>query len=227
MFLFHWSVIILIPGFILGLWAQHKVKSTFRRYSKVPASNGLTGHEMARRILAQSGVTDVKVEATRGELSDHYDPKRKVIRLSESVYESHSVAALGVAAHETGHAIQHHTGYTPLQIRHALVAPANLGSMWAPWIVIIGFFMGQGGGWLIDLGIILFTGAVLFHVVTLPVEFNASKRAVAELEGSGSVAPQDIDGVRSVLKAAGLTYVAAAASSILTLVQLVVLRRSR
>ena len=225
MFLFHWSVIILIPGFLLGLWAQHRVKSTFRKYSQVHASSGMTGKDMAQRILSQANIGDVEVTSTPGELSDHYDPTKKIIRLSEAVYKGSSVAALGVAAHECGHAIQHNTGYAALRFRHALVPAANIGSMWAPWIVIIGFFMGAAGGWLIDLGIVLFSAAVLFHLVTLPVEFNASKRAVAQLQSAGMVAPQDVEGVNKVLNAAGFTYVAAAAASILTLVQLLILRR--
>ena len=227
MLLFHWSVILLIPGFLLGLWAQHRVTSTFRRYSKVPSSNGLTGREMAQRILTQSGITDVAVETARGQLSDHYDPVRKVIRLSEPVYGSNSVAALGVAAHECGHAIQHQSGYRAMQIRWALLRPAGLGTGIAPWIVFLGLFMGQAGGFLMDLGIVLFSASVLFHLVTLPVEFNASSRAVARLQEAGMVAPNDIEGVRAVLGAAGFTYVAAAAASILALIQLLVLRRGR
>ena len=227
MFLFHWSVILLIPGFLLGLWAQHRVSSTFRRYAKVPASNGLTGREMAEHLLAQAGVTGVAVEAGRGQLSDHYDPVKRKIRLSEPVYDSRSVAALGVAAHECGHAIQHHAGYTAMRWRWALLGPANLGTSLAPWLVMIGFFIGQAGGILIDVGIVLFTGAVLFHLVTLPVEFNASHRAIEQLQQAGVVAPQDVQGVRAVLSAAGFTYVAAAAAAILTLVQLLLLRRER
>ncbi len=227
MFLFHWSALLLIPGFLLGLWAQHRVQSTFRRYAKVPASNGLTGREMAEHILAQAGVTNVSVEAGHGVLSDHYDPIHRKIRLSEPVYESHSVAALGVAAHECGHAIQHHAGYAAMQWRWALLRPANLGTSLAPWLVMIGLFFQQGGTLLIDIGIVLFLGAVLFHLVTLPVEFNASHRAIEQLQMAGVVAPQDTKGVREVLQAAGFTYVAAAAAAILTLVQLLVLRRGR
>jgi hypothetical protein len=227
MFLFHWSVILLLPGFLLGLWAQHRVASAFRRYSQVPASNGLTGREMAQHILAQAGITNVAVEAGRGHLSDHYDPVRRKIRLSEPVHGSRSVAALGVAAHECGHALQHHAGYAALQWRWALLRPAGLGTSIAPWLVLCGLFLGQGGTLLMDAGIVLFLGAVLFHVVTLPVEFNASRRAVEQLRTAGVVAPQDMQGVREVLNAAGFTYVAAAAAAILTLVQLLVLRRSR
>jgi Zn-dependent membrane protease YugP len=226
-FIFHWSVILLIPGFVLGLWAQHRVSSTFKRWAKVPASTGIAGREMALRILAQSGISNIKVEETGGQLSDHYDPRAHSIRLSKPVYEGKSVASLGVAAHECGHAIQDHSGYAPLKFRWALLKPAGLGSTLGPWFVIIGFFMGQAGGFLIDLGIILFAAAVLFQVVTLPVELNASKRAVVQLQSAGMVAPQDVAGVREVLNAAAFTYVAAAASAILSLLHLVLLSRNR
>lgn len=227
MLMFHWSTLLLIPGFILGLWASHHVRATFNKYARVPASSGMTGFEMARRILSAGGAGDVKVESARGMLTDHYDPVRKVIRLSEHVYASSSVAALGVAAHECGHALQHAQGYAAMKWRWALLRPANIGSTFAPWLVMIGFFMGQAGGFMIDLGIILFTAAVLFHLVTLPVEFNASARAREQLQQAGMVAPQDVNGVREVLNAAGWTYVAAAAAAILSLVQLLVLRRER
>lgn len=225
--MFHWSALLLIPGMLLGLWAQHRVASTFRRYAGVPAGNGMTGRDMARHILANAGLSEIKVEPTQGQLSDHYDPRAKAIRLSEPVYGSASVAALGVAAHECGHAIQDHQGYMAMRLRWTLLAPANLGTSLAPWMVMLGFFMGRGGLLLIDIGIALFVGAVLFHLVTLPVEFNASRRAVAQLQSAGLVAPQDVRGVRDVLNAAGFTYVAAAAAALLTLAQLLILRRSR
>jgi Zn-dependent membrane protease YugP len=226
-FIFHWSVILLIPGFILGFWAQHRVTSTFRRWAKVRSASGVDGREMAQRILAQAGITDVKVEATRGQLTDHYDPRAHAVRLSESVYKGDSVAALGVAAHECGHAMQDDAGYGPLRFRWALLKPAGLGSSLGPWLVIIGFFMGQAGSFLVNLGIVLFGAAVLFQLVTLPVELNASKRAVAQLQMAGMVAPQDVQGVREVLNAAAFTYVAAAASAILSLVHLILVSRNR
>jgi Zn-dependent membrane protease YugP len=227
MFMFHWSALLLIPGLLLGLWAQKRVVSTFRRYSGVPAGNGMTGRELARRILNSGGLNDVPVEAVPGQLSDHYDPVKRVVRLSEPVYGSASVAALGVAAHECGHALQHQQGYAAMRWRWALLKPAGLGSTLGPWLVLGGFMFGQGGRLLVDIGIALFTCAVLFQIVTLPVEFNASRRAVAQLQAVGVVAPQDVQGVREVLNAAGLTYVAAAASAILSLVQLLILRRER
>jgi hypothetical protein len=182
---------------------------------------------MAARILQHGGVTDVKIEPTPGQLSDHYDPMRRTLRLSESVYGSNSIAALGVAAHEAGHAIQHAHGYFPMTVRAALLTPANLGTTIAPWIVFAGFFLGHAGGTLMDIGILLFSAAVLFHLVTLPVEFNASRRAVQELQTAGVVAPNEVGAVREVLQAAGFTYVAAAAASILGLIRLLVLRRER
>lgn len=227
MFMFHWSALLLIPGLLLGLWAQRRVVSTFRRFAGVPAGNGLTGRETARRILNASGLQDVAVERVPGQLSDHYDPVKRVVRLSEAVHDSASVAAQGVAAHECGHALQHQQGYAAMQWRWMLLKPAGLGTTLGPWLVLGGFMFGQGGLLLVDIGIALFAFAVLFQVVTLPVEFNASRRAVAQLQAVGVVAPQDVQGVRTVLNAAGLTYVAAAASAILSLVQLLILRRER
>jgi hypothetical protein len=227
MFFFDWTVVLLVPGLLLGLWAQHRVISTYRKYQDVPSSSGLTGRDMAARILQHGGVTDVKIEPTPGQLSDHYDPMRRTLRLSESVYGSNSIAALGVAAHEAGHAIQHAHGYFPMTVRAALLTPANLGTTIAPWIVFAGFFLGHAGGTLMDIGILLFSAAVLFHLVTLPVEFNASRRAVQELQTAGVVAPNEVGAVREVLQAAGFTYVAAAAASILGLIRLLVLRRER
>jgi uncharacterized protein len=227
MYFFDWTVVLLLPGLILGLWAQRRVISTYRKYQDVRSSSALTGRDMAARILQQGGVTDVQIEATPGQLSDHYDPMQKTLRLSEPVYGSNSIAALGVAAHEAGHAIQHARGYFPMTLRAALLTPANLGTTIAPWIVIAGFFLGRAGGVVMDIGILLFSAAVLFHVVTLPVEFNASRRAVQELQTAGVVAPNEVGAVREVLQAAGFTYVAAAASSVLGLIRLLVLRRER
>jgi len=227
MFLFDWTIVLLVPGLILGLWAQNRVISTYRKYANVPSSTGLTGRAMAQAILANSGVSNVTIESTPGQLSDHYDPRRHTLRLSEPVYGSSSIAALGVAAHEAGHALQHARGYFPMSVRWALLTPANIGTSLAPWIVLVGFFMGRAGGVLMDIGILLFSAAVLFHLVTLPVEFNASRRAVSELQAAGVVAPQEVGAVREVLNAAGFTYVAAAAASILSLVRLLVLRRER
>jgi len=224
---YDWTFLLLIPGLILGIWAQRRVISTYRKYADVPSSSGLTGREMAARILLHGGVTDVAIEPTPGQLSDHYDPMKRTLRLSEPVYNSHSIAALGVAAHEAGHAIQHAQHYFPMSVRWALLTPANLGTTIAPWLVIAGFFLGQACPIVMDIGIVLFSAAVLFHLVTLPVEFNASRRAVQELTTAGIVAPNEVGAVREVLQAAGFTYVAAAASSVLGLIRLLVLRRER
>ena len=227
MFFGDWTFLILIPGLILGIWAQRRVISTYRKYANVPSSSGLTGREMAARILLHGGVTDVAIEPTPGQLSDHYDPVKRTLRLSQPVYDSSSIAALGVAAHEAGHAIQHAQHYFPMSVRWALLTPANLGTTIAPWLVIAGFFLGQAGPIVMDIGILLFSAAVLFHLVTLPVEFNASRRAVRELQTAGIVAPNEVGAVREVLQAAGFTYVAAAASSVLGLIRLLILRRER
>lgn len=218
---------LLIPGLILALWAQAKVSGTFARYSRVRARRGLTGAQVARGILDQAGLHDVAVEQIPGNLNDHYDPRHRVVRLSPAVYGEDSLAALGVAAHETGHALQHARGYVPLGIRNSLFPVASFGSTMAFPLFILGFFFGRPGLWLMDLGILLFTGALLFQLVTLPVEVNASRRAVALLEEGGYLAPEETDGAWAVLSAAAWTYVAAALAALLQLVRLLVLRGSR
>ncbi len=216
---------LLIPGVLFALYAQFKVQSTFNRFSQVRASSGYTGAQVAAELLRRRGITDVKVEETQGMLSDHYDPRTKVLRLSPEVYESDSLAALGVAAHETGHALQHRDGYAPLALRSAIVPVASIGTT-AAWVIfIIGLILRTPA--LMNLGILLFMGYILFAIVTLPVEFNASARAVAVLQGEGLVMPQEAQGVKAVLTAAGLTYVAAAAMAVLQLLRLIMLRNMR
>ncbi len=219
--LFDWTIILVLPGLILAMYAQAKVKSTFARYSRVAASRGITGAEVARGILRSQGLDDVNVEMVAGTLTDHYDPRTKVVRLSSSVYNGSSLASLGVAAHETGHAIQHDQGYLPLNIRHSLVPIANFGSNLAFPLFFIGLFLASPG--LLRAGIYLFAAVVAFQLVTLPVEFNASSRAMAILEGNGYVTGRELEGTRSVLNAAALTYVAAALVGILNLLRLLVL----
>ena len=222
--------ILLIPALIFALWAQWKVQRTYNRMSQVRASNGLTGRDMARAIMARNGIQDVSIEEVQGVLSDHYDPAAKQVRLSAPIYEGDSLAAIAVAAHEVGHVLQHHQGYAPLAIRSAIVPVANFGSTLAFPLFFIGFLFGRGGGvshLLMDLGILFFSGAVAFQLVTLPVEFNASRRAMAQLTESGALAPQEITGAKQVLDAAALTYVAAAAMAALQLLRLLILRRSR
>lgn len=216
------TYILLIPAFILALYAQFKVQSTFNKYSQVPLARGLTGAQVAAELLRRRGINDVKIEPVQGLLGDHYDPRSKTLRLSPTVYGSASVAAAGVAAHETGHAIQHREQYGPLVVRSAIVPVAQFGTPAAMILFVIGLLFGNPA--LIDLGILIFLGYVLFAVVTLPVEFNASSRAVQVLQGEGLVLPQEAAGVRTVLNAAALTYVAAAAVAVLQLVRLLILR---
>jgi Zn-dependent membrane protease YugP len=228
MFGFDPTFLLLIPAMILAFWAQWRVQHTYQKFARVPAANGLTGQEMARSIMSRNGVSDVKIEPVGGMLSDHFDPRAKAVRLSEPIYAGHSIASIAVAAHEVGHVLQHAQGYAPLAVRAALVPVANFGSMLAMPLFLIGFiFANPALAWLMDLGILFFAAAVLFHVVTLPVEFDASKRALAQLTSSGSIAPQEVSQAKQVLDAAALTYVAAATMAALQLVRLLVLRNSR
>ena len=207
--------IISLPALALGLWAQMKVKSAFSKYSRVSAGRGATGAQVARRILDANGLGHVNVEESRGFLSDHYDPRSRTLRLSRDVYQQNSVAAVGVAAHEAGHAIQHSTNYAPLALRSAIVPSVQIGSWLGPIIFIIGMFMGPGLGFTISLiGLILFAAVAVFTLVTLPVEFNASKRAKEVLVTQGFVGQHEMKGVNAVLDAAALTYVAAAIQAI-------------
>jgi Zn-dependent membrane protease YugP len=208
-------------GLVLGLFAQFRVKSTFSRYSQVRSASGMTGADVAKRILADNGIRDVRVEAVAGDLNDHYDPRSKTLRLSEPVYASNSLAAFGVAAHEVGHAIQHAQRYVPLQLRSAWVPVANIGSGLS-WLIIMGALMMGGAGTALGsqlglLGVLLFATTTFFTLITLPVEFDASRRALVSLERSGYVSSGELTGARKVLNAAALTYVAAFVTSVLTL----------
>lgn len=219
---FDWTYILVLIGAVLCMVASARVNSTYRKYARVRSMSGMTGAEAAQRILNQNGIYDVQVEHVRGNLTDHYDPSAKALRLSDSVYGSSSVAAIGVAAHECGHAVQHQQNYSPLKIRSALVPVANIGSRLGLPIVILGVIFGGAGSVLAQIGIWVFS-AVLFQIVTLPVEFNASNRAMQMLSQYGILGQQEVGHVRRVLSAAALTYVAAAASSILQLLRLVLL----
>lgn len=222
------TYILVLIGVVLSLLASAKVKSTFARYSRVRSYSGLTGREAAEQILHRNGIYDVQVVHIAGNLTDHYDPRNKTLALSDPVYNSTSVAAIGVAAHECGHAVQHDVGYLPLSIRGALVPVANFGSTLSWPLILIGLFInGQMSAMLINLGILLFTAAVLFQIVTLPVEFNASHRAVKALGTTGMLRDDEVKGVRSVLTAAALTYVASAAAMILQLLRLLILTNGR
>lgn len=214
--------IYVLPALILAFYAQAKVSSTFTNYSKVHSKKGVTASAIAQDILILYGVQDVRVERVSGNLTDHYDPRQKVLRLSDSVYDSTSVASIGVAAHEAGHAIQHNNGYLPIKLRNMVLPVANLGSTLAFPLALIGVIFSYG--FLIELGIILFSAVVAFQIITLPVEFNASNRAIKILADNNMLDESERDGARKVLKAAALTYVAAAAVSLGNLLRLMSLR---
>ncbi|OPJ56908.1 zinc metallopeptidase [Alkalithermobacter paradoxus] len=218
------TYIILLPAILFTLYAQNKVQSTFAKYLRVYTSKGFTGAQVARFILDKNGLNNVGIELSRGKLSDHYDPRSKVVRLSNEVYNGSSVAAVSVAAHEVGHAIQHAIGYAPLTFRNTLVPIANIGSSMAWIFILLGFAVSPS---FIDIGILLFLGAVLFQIVTLPVEFNASSRAIVQLRENGLIAQSEEGASKRVLDAAALTYVAAAAAAVSQLLRLIVLRNNR
>jgi len=214
-------LIVIGVGMALSLWAGAKTKGTFARYSKFRTRSGMTGADVARAILRDNGITDVSVERVPGTLTDHYDPRTKTLRLSESVYGSNSMAASGVAAHEVGHAIQHARGYAPLKFRSAWVPAARTGGGISMFVIIAAFFMGGAatvmGGYLSIIGVGLFALTTIFTLITLPVEFDASRRALVTLQNGGYMTPEELSGARSVLNAAALTYVAAFITSLLTL----------
>ena len=218
-------LIMVVPAMLLSLWAQFKVKSTFAKYSRIRCGRGITGAAAARYLLKVNHITDVTIESVAGSLTDHYHPGRRVLRLSRPVFGEPSIAAVGVAAHETGHAIQHARGYGPLVLRGALVPVANIGSSIGPWLAIAGFAMSFP--LLINLGIVLFAGAVVFYLITLPVEFNASARALAILKANRVLSEAELRGVRKVLTAAAMTYVASALTAVMNLLRLVLLSRRR
>lgn len=227
MFLPFWdpTMIVLIPAVLLALYAQIRVQSTYARFAQVPISNGLTGSEVAQEILRRNGLSNVEIDRTEGMLSDHYDPRTRTLSLSSDVHDGTSVAAAGVAAHETGHAIQHARQYAPLALRSAMVPTVQFGS-WLAWpLFLLGFFFHSGT--MMQLGILVFSAAVAFTVVTLPVEFDASARAMRALREERLVTPDELRGVRSVLTAAALTYVAAAAMAILQLARMLLLANVR
>lgn len=221
MFFYDWTMIILLPAIILTIFAQSRVSSTYHKYAKVRARSGYSAYDVARRMLDMNGLRDVQIEQVRGNLTDHYDPRGRVLRLSESTYHSASVAAIGVAAHECGHALQDAEAYMPLRLRGALVPVANFGSQ-ASWILIIlGLFLSSAN--LIAIGVVAFAVVVVFQMVTLPVEFNASTRALAALEGGGFLEQDEVAQTNKVLRAAALTYVAAALTAILQLLRLLLI----
>lgn len=222
---FDWTYLLLIIGMLLSLGAQSILKSTFSKYCRIRSASGLTGAAAAQEILKAAGITDVQIRAISGSLTDHYDPSSKTVNLSQDIYGKTSLAAVGVAAHECGHAIQHAKNYAPLNIRSAIVPAANFGSKLSWPLFLAGLVLGIQP--LLTIGILLFTLAVLFQLVTLPVEFNASARALKMLQSTGILATNEIGGARKVLTAAAMTYVAALASSVLQLLRLMILAGGR
>lgn len=219
------TYLLIIPALILSMYAQFKVNSTFSKYSKIANRKGYTGADVARALLSIAGIYDVRVEHIRGNLTDHYDPVSKVLRLSDSVYNSRSVAALGVAAHETGHAMQHATGYLPLAMRSGIYPLVNISSKLSGILIFVGIIFGlaRGVGWILLVGIILFAVVVAFQIITLPVEFNASSRAIKILADNNFLSKDELKPAKKVLSAAALTYVAAAFSAIMSLLRLILI----
>jgi Zn-dependent membrane protease YugP len=223
---FHPSYLLLIPGMILMFWAQNRVQSTYQKYAQVRSTMGMTGAQVAQEILNRMGVHNVQIEPVAGQLTDHYDPTAKAVRLSEGVYGSDSLAAAAVAAHECGHVLQDVQGYKAMNVRAALVPAANLGSNIGPMLVVVGIVLGSAGGIFVNIGILLFLAVILFHVVTLPVEFDASSRALKLINEFGILQGEENRAAKKVLDAAALTYVATALYSVLQLIQLLMMRRN-
>ena len=227
---YYWdpTYILVVIGAVICMIASARVKGTFNKYSQLRSMSGMNGAQVAQRVLQAAGIYDVQVRHVSGSLTDHYDPRTKTVNLSDPVYNATSVAALGVAAHECGHAIQHAKSYAPLSIRSALVPIANFGSMLAWPVILIGlFFNTRSSGLIIDIGLLLFSAAVLFQLVTLPVEFDASRRALVMLRTQGILADDELKYTRRVLKSAALTYVASAAAAILQLLRIILITNGR
>lgn len=225
MYFDYYYLILVVPALLISIFAQFKVKSTFSKYAKKMSEKNITGTQAAAYLLKANGITDVKLGRIKGDLTDHYDPTDKTLRLSDSTYNSTSIAAIGVAAHETGHAIQHAKKYFPLVFRRVLVPIANIGSSAGPWLAILGIVMSFP--LLTDIGILLFAGAVLFYLVTLPVEFNASNRALKILKQNNVLSSDELKGVKKVLSAAAMTYVASALVAMANFLRLVLISRNR
>ena len=228
------TILVLIPAMIFAFWAQMRVNSTFKKYAKVYNRRGLTGAEAARRVLDANGLHNVAIEHIRGHLTDHYDPRANVIRLSDATYASTSVAAIGVAAHEAGHAVQHAVGYVPIKLRSAIIPLTRFGSFLAMPLFLIGLLMGSGsylgygiGTIFMVTGILFFSFSTLFQLVTLPTEFNASARAMKALEDGGLLAADELPAAKATLSAAAMTYVAALATSLASLLRLILIFNNR
>lgn len=221
MFYMDWTLILLVPGLLLGLYAQSRITRDYKRYAQVPSTRGFTGAELARRMLNDNDLHNITIEQIGGDLSDHYDPRAGQVRLSYDVYHGTSISALGIAAHEVGHAIQHGEGYAPLHIRNTIVPVTQLGSMLYLPLLILGMIMAHPT--LIEAGILLFGVIVVFQIITLPVEFNASQRALATLGGEGILTDEEMVGARRVLGSAALTYVAAVVTAVFSLLRLLLI----
>lgn len=220
-------LIFMLPCLVLSVICSVRVRTTFSKYSKVRNSRGITGAQAAHNVLMSHGITNVRIEQVSGSLTDHFDPRTNTIRLSESVYSSASVAAVGVAAHEAGHAVQHATGYLPNKIRSAVVPVASIGSRFSWVLIVIGLLLPVKYNFVAILGIVLFSASVLFTLVTLPVEFNASRRALKTLQDTGMLHGEEYGGAKSVLSAAAMTYVAAAATAVLQLLRIILMFNRR
>ena len=227
MYYYDWSYMLLLPAIIFTMYAQFKVQGNFKKYSNVRAMRGLTGAQAARRMLDAAGLHDVAIEPIRGSLTDHYDPRAQVLRLSQTVYGVNSVAAVSVACHEAGHAIQHAEEYTPLLMRNNIVPLVNFASQLSWPLIVFGIILGASSGigdMLFMIGVIAFLAVILFHAITLPVEFNASSRAMAQMESLGIIMDDEKRGARKVLSAAAMTYVASLAMAIMNLIRILALR---
>lgn len=227
-YMWHPADLLVIPAVIFAVWAQARVRSTYRKYANILIRKRVNGAQAADQILRDARVGGLDIEAIPGEMTDHYDPVKKALRLSRDVYSGSSVAAVGIAAHEAGHALQDAQGYLPMRMRHVMYPLASIGSSLAFPLILIGMiFNASGTGWMINLGIWLFSASVVFTLVTLPVEFDASRRALRALANGGYLEEDELNGVRKVLTAAALTYVAAAAVAVLQLVRLLIIARGR
>lgn len=221
----YYYIILVMPAILLSLVAQIAVKSTYGRMSRIQNHSGLTGAAAAARVLSFYGINNVRIEPINGNLTDHYDPRDNVIRLSSKVFSGNSIAAVGIACHEAGHAAQHAEGYTPIKVRNAILPIANIGSSAGIWLAVIGYILGYG--FLTDIGIILFSAVVIFQLVTLPIEFNASSRAMSVIKDTGMLIGEEQKGARKVLTAAAMTYVAALLVSIMSLLRLILRYNSK
>lgn len=227
MYYYDWSYILLLPAILFTLYAQAKVQGNFKKYSKVRAMRGLTGAQAARRMLDANGLNDVAIEQIRGSLTDHYDPRDHVLRLSQTVYNVNSVSAISVACHEAGHAVQHAEGYVPLLMRNNIVPLVNFASQLSWPLIIVGIILGASssiGDLLFMIGVIAFLAVILFHAITLPVEFNASGRALKQMESLGLIMDEEERGAKHVLRAAAMTYVASLAVAVMNLIRIFALR---